>query len=417
VRTVEKLAVEGGTPVRVEPVPPRIVIGVEERAAVLELLDREMASGGGFDRYGGTEVDCFEREFAEHVGTRFATATSSGTAAIHSALATLHLEPGDEVISPPVTDAGAVMPIVWQGCIPVFADVDEETFNLDPYSVAERITPRTRALIVTHLAGQPADLEPLLALARRHQLTVIEDCAQAHDAAYHGKLVGGIGHIGAFSLMSGKHTVAGGQGGMVVTNDEEMYWNAKRFADRGKPFNSTESKNLFLGLNYRMTELEAAIGRVQLRKLPEVVQRRRTLAASLAERIADLETVRLGKVIDGVESAYWFLFLLVDALRLRVTKQRFAEAVQAEGLPVTPSYDHIVYDAPWLRDHQTFGHSGYPWSIAAHAQAAENLEPCPNARRAVASHILVSLHEGWTKREVDDLATALRKVEQAFQVD
>jgi dTDP-4-amino-4,6-dideoxygalactose transaminase len=214
--------------------------------------------------------------------------------------------------------------------------------------------------------------------------------------------------------MSGKHTVAGGQGGMVVTNDEETYWNAKRFADRGKPFNSTEAKNLFLGLNYRMTELEAAIGRVQLRKLPSVVRRRRGLVAGLAERLADLETVRPGTVIEGVESSYWFLFLRLDLDRVRVTKERFAEALRAEGLPVAPSYDHVVYDAPWLRDRQTFGRSGYPWSATPVGRAVDDTECCPNARLAVARHLTVGLHEGWSDRELDDLAAALRKLERAY---
>jgi dTDP-4-amino-4,6-dideoxygalactose transaminase len=409
----QRLAIDGGAPVRTEPMPPRIVIGSEEREAVLSLLDKEMSQGGGFDRYGGTEVDAFEAEFAAHVGTTFATATSSGTASIHAALAALRLEPHSEVISSPITDPGAVMPIVWQGCLPVFADVDPDTFNLDPASVTARITERTRALIVTHLAGQPADLAPLLEIAHQHNLEVIEDCAQSHDAAYQGKLVGGFGRLAAFSLMSGKHTVAGGQGGMVLTNDEELYWNAKRFADRGKPFNSAEKRNLFLGLNYRMTELEAAIGRIQLRKLSTMVRRRRALVAGLAERIADLEAVRLGHIITGAESSYWFVFLKVDADRLTVTKERYAEALCVEGLPVSPSYDHIVYDAPWMRDRQTFGQSGYPWTATLRGRELRYEDTCPNARKAIASHMLLSLHEGWTDRELDDLATALRKVERA----
>ena len=139
-RTLKALAIDGGSPVRTASSPNRIVVGQEERAAVLALLDREMEHGGGFDRYGGTEVNSFEAEFAAHVGTSYATAVSSGTAAIHSALAALRLEPYDEVISTPITDPGAVMPIVWQGCVPVFADVDPDTFNLDPRSVAERFT-------------------------------------------------------------------------------------------------------------------------------------------------------------------------------------------------------------------------------------------------------------------------------------
>ena len=412
--TREALAVEGGEPVRATKFSSRLVIGTEEREAVLALLDREMALGGGFDRYGGTEVDAFEAEFAAHIGTAFATATSSGTAAIHSALGALRLEPGDEVITSPITDPGAVMPIVWLGCIPIFADVDPETFNLDPRSVAERVGKRTRAIIVTHLAGQPAELEPILALARQRGLTVIEDCAQSHDALYRGRLVGGLGNIGAFSLMSGKHTVAGGQGGMVVTNDEAIYWNAKRFADRGKPFNSPEPRNLFLGLNYRMTELEAAIGRVQLRKLSSAISRRRSLVAQIRERIADLETVRVGKVIEEGESSYWFIFIWVDVARLSVPKERFAEALAAEGIPAQASYDYIAYEAPWIRDRQTLGSSGYPWSAFPHARDLDYRDSCPNARQAIASHLMVYFHEGWTEREVDDLATALRKVERAY---
>lgn len=412
----ETLAIDGGAPVRAEPMPRRIVVGAEEREALLALLDREIAQGGGFDRYGGTEVDAYEQEFAGHVGVAYATATSSGTAAIHSALGALRLEPLSEVITSPVTDPGAVMPIVWLGCLPVFADLDPETFNLDPRSVAERITERTRVIVATHLAGQPADMDPILELARRHDLVVIEDCAQAHDAVYKGRLVGGLGRIGAFSLMSGKHSVAGGQGGMVLTSDEEVYWNAKRFADRGKPFNSPETRNLFLGMNYRMTELEAAMGRVQLRKLPAMVRRRRALVAQLGERIADLPAVRLGKVIDGAESSYWFLFLRVDTAQLRATKEQFARAVRAEGLPVAPAYDHVVYDAPWIQGRQTLGSSGYPWTGAPAVQDLWREDPCPNARRAIALHMMVSLHEGWGEREVDDLSRALRKVAGAYAV-
>jgi dTDP-4-amino-4,6-dideoxygalactose transaminase len=412
---LERLAVDGGTPVRAEPMPRRIVFGQEERAAVLALMDRELECGGGFDRYGGSEVDSYEHEFALHVGTAFGTATSSGTAALHAALGALRLEPYSEVITPPITDPGGVMPIVWLQCIPVFADVDPETFNLDPRAVARAVTPRTRAIIVTHLAGQPADIAPILEIAHRHDLVVIEDCAQAHDAVYEGRLVGGLGHLGAFSLMSGKHSVAGGQGGMVVTDDEELYWNVKRFADRGKPFNSAESRSLFLGLNYRMTELEAAIGRVQLGKLPGIASRRRALVARLGERIADLQTVRVGKVIENAESSYWFLLLRVERERLTVGKEQLARALSAEGLPVSPSYDHIVYDAPWLRDRQTFGHSHLPWAAAPESGATADGEPCPNARLAIANHLMVGLHEGWSDREVEDLATALRKVERAYR--
>jgi dTDP-4-amino-4,6-dideoxygalactose transaminase len=202
---------------------------------------------------------------------------------------------------------------------------------------------------------------------------------------------------------------------MIVTDDEALYWNAKRFADRGKPFGSTEARNLSLGMNYRMTELQAAMGRVQLRKLPALVERRRALVERIRVAIADLSAVRLGKVIEGAESSYWFLLVRVDASRLTVDKEAFARAVAAEGLPVSPSYDHVAYDAPWLRERVTFGTSGLPWSSPACGPGQRyDPDPCPNARRAIAEHMMASVHEGWTEREVEDFAAALRKVEGAY---
>ncbi|OYT43546.1 hypothetical protein B6U84_05855 [Candidatus Bathyarchaeota archaeon ex4484_40] len=332
-------------PVRKEPFPPRIQIGQEELEAVVNLMKRCMREGGAFDRYGGTEVDAFEEEFAKYFGAKYATAVSSGTASIHSALGALRLNVGCEVISSPITDPGAVAPILFQNCIPVFADVDPETFNMDPKSLEERITPKTRAVIVAHIAGQPCDMDPIMEIAEEHNLTVIEDCSQAHDALYKGRKVGTIGHVGCFSLMSGKHITSGGQGGMIITDDEELYWNAKRFADRGKPFGTTAEGNIFLGNNYRMTELEAAIGRVQLRKLPKIVEARRRFVARLEKEMRDLETVRLGKVIEGAVSSYWL----------------FGRAVRAEGIPVGGKYDHLVYEKPWIRDRRTYGDSQCPW--------------------------------------------------------
>ncbi|NPV08822.1 MAG: DegT/DnrJ/EryC1/StrS family aminotransferase [Anaerolineae bacterium] len=410
----DKLAIEGGSPVRQEPFPTRIQIDEREIEAVLALLRRVADQGGAFDRYGGTEVDAYEQEFAAHVGTRFGTATSSGTAAIHSALGALRLDIGSEVISAPITDPGAVMPIIWSNCIPIFADVDPETVNMDPQSVAERITDRTRAIIVCHLAGQPADIDPIMELAARHNLYVIEDCAQAHDAEYKGRKVGSIGHLAAFSLMSGKHSTAGGQGGMVLTNDEELYWNAKRFADRGKPFNSDETSNLFLGMNYRMTELQGAIGRVQLEKLPEIVNRRRRAVEMIRERTDGLQAIRLGKVIKDVNPSYWFLFLRVYPERLRVPKADVAAALRAEGLPVSASYAWVMPDTYWMQHRATYGESRCPWVCPYYGREVSYEGKLPNAHLARENHMTLAVHECYGEKESEDIAAALRKVEGAY---
>lgn len=409
-----QLAIDGGTPVRTQPFPVRLLVGEEEIESLHALLQRERTQGGGFDRYGGEQVDAYEREFAAYHGVRFATATSSGTAAVHTALAALRLDIAQEVISAPITDPGGVAPILWNNCIPIFADAVASTMNMDPTSVAERVTERTRAIIVTHLAGQPADLDPIMAIARERRIPVIEDCSQAHAAVYSGKLVGTFGDLAAFSLMGGKHHTAGGQGGMVITNNEELYWNAKRFADRGKPFHSTERKNLFLGLNYRMTEIEAAIGRVQLRKLDRVVAQRRTMAALLADYISGLHAIRMGTIIPGAVSSYWLLLLHVNADALSVTKEQVARALVGEGIPVDAHYDWIVYESPWFRQRATYGASGCPWVCPFYGRDVHYEGTCPGAREAIDAHMVLHWHEGFTPREVVDIAEALHKVDAAY---
>lgn len=411
---MSRLAIDGGTPVRTDPFPSRIQMDKQELQAVVDLVKASTTGKLTFDRYGGVHVDAYEREFAEYFGMQYGTAMSSGTAAIHSALAALRLDIGSEVISSPITDPGAVAPILMMNCIPVFADADSETFNMDPTSVEERISDKTRVIIAGHIAGQPCDMDPIMEIAKRHNLVVIEDCSQAHDAEYKGRKVGSIGHMAAFSLMSGKHSTAGGQGGIVLTNDEELYWNAKRFADRGKPFGSDATSNLFLGLNYRMTELEAAIGRVQLKKLPDIVGNRRKAVQGIGERIADLQTVRLGKIIEGAVSSYWFLFLYVDEAKLSVDKNTFARAVAAEGVPAGPAYDHIVYEQIWIRDRQTYGASQCPWSCPFYGKEISYEGSCPNARKAIDTHMMMGIHEGYAERELDDIAAALRKVEAHY---
>jgi len=411
---MSSLAIDGGTPVRTAPFPPRILVGPEEIDAVLTLLEKERTSGGGFDRYGGEHVDAYEREFAAWHGVRYATAVSSGTAAVHTALSALRLDVAQEVISSPITDPGGVAPILWNNCIPVFADADPDTMNVSADSIAERITDRTRAIIVTHLAGQPADMDPILALARSHGLAVIEDCSQAHGALYRGRLVGTLGDLAAFSLMGGKHHTSGGQGGMVLTNDENLYWQAKRFADRGKPFNSASTTNLFLGQNYRMSELEAVVGRTQLRKLDAVLARRRALADALRERTADLVAFSVGKVIPGAVSSWWFILLRVRGEALAAGKDDLARALQAEGIPCDAAYDHIVAEQEWIRSRATYGTSGCPWTCPLYGREISYEGALPGARSAIDRHMVLRLHEGCTLREVEDVAAALRKVERAY---
>ncbi len=408
-----KLAIDGGKPVRTRPFPARKQIDKREILAVMELmLDAE--AGGAFDRYGGVHVDAYEQEFAQYIGVPFATATSAGTAAIHTALGALQLEPFCEIISSPITDPGAVAPILWNNCIPVFADADPLTMNMDPKSVKEKISDRTRAIICGYIAGAPCDMGPIMELAAEHGLWVIEDCSQAHGCKYDGQMGGSIGHLGAYSLMSGKHSTAGGQGGMVVCKSEEHYWNAKRFADRGKPFNSDTPGNMFLGNNYRMTDLEACIGRIQLQKLPDITGNRQRAAAWLADEIKDLAGVHMGKVYPRAESAYWFVNLRFEAKKFRVSKAEFAAAVAAEGVPCGAAYEAIVPDQYWIREQHAYGDSGFPWNAPQYGKHVDYHGCVPNARKAVDNHMMTSVHECYAEEDARDIGRALRKVETAY---
>jgi len=410
----KRLAVNGGSPVRAEPFPPRVQIGEEEVAAVNAAMDRCRAEGGAFDRYGGIEVDAYEREFAAAYGVKFATAVSSGTAAIHTALGALRLDVGQEVISAPITDPGAVWPILWLNLIPVFADADPRTMNVSARSIEQRITDKTKAVIVAHIAGQPCNMDAIMKVVEKHDLVLIEDCAQAHGARYKGRPVGSFGHLAAFSLMSGKHTTSGGQGGMVLTDDEDLYWNAKRFADRGKPFNSDAGDNLFLGMNYRMTELQAAIGRVQLRKTEAIARRRRALVNKLRKAMVDLKGVRLAHQITGAWSVYWFLLIHFEGSLYRVDKATFVEALAAEGIPCEADYSRPYDSRDVIVNRRTYGRSGCPWTCPFYGRHIDYAATVPNAHRAVAEHFVVYFHECWTDREIADLVAALAKVESAY---
>lgn len=416
---MSKLAIDGGTPVRTTPFPMRDQIDDREIAAIARVVERARTEGGAFERYGGVEVDAYEQEFAAHMGCQFGNAVSHGTGSVHTAIGALRLDAGSEVICSPITDPGAIMPVLLQNCIPVFADADPETQNMDPASVRERITSQTKAIVCGHIAGQPCDMDAIMAIAQEHNLWVIEDCAQAHDAEYKGKKAGSIGHMGCYSLMSGKHSTAGGQGGMVVTNDEELYWQAKRFADRGKPFNSDAPGNMFVGINYRMAELGAAIGRVQLEKLPEIVRVRRRCAEVIGETLAEAGTegVKMGKIIEGAKSAYWFIFLRYHAERMSVDKAQFAAAVGAEGVGVSPRYGALAMLNPYTIDHKAYGNSDCPWCCPLWEKQGnvDYANCCPNAKQADENLMLVHVHESFGDDDARDMGLALAKVEAAYR--
>ncbi|MCX5658910.1 MAG: DegT/DnrJ/EryC1/StrS family aminotransferase [Planctomycetota bacterium] len=410
----QALAAKGGKPVRTAPWPARNLFTAAERDAAVALFDKVIASGSVIG-YNGEEEEAYLREFCDFMGGGFADGVNSGSSAVYVALRALDLEPFTEVIVPPVSDPGGVMPVALLNMIPVPADVAPGTYNSGPAQIEARITPRTSAILVAHIAGLPADMEAIMAIGKRHKLPVIEDCAQSHGASLKGKLVGSFGDIAAFSTMSGKHHASGPQGGIVYTRREDLVFPIRRASDRGKPFGLPPgSQNSIASLNLNSNDLAATIGRVQLRKLPGIVAARQKTADALARACESLKAVRLNTGIPGANGAHWFLLLKLDLPKFRVDKAAIAAALQAEGIPVGGGYWHSPATSEWAVKKRVFGTSGYPWNSPLYKGDPNATWELPNAKAADDTHITLAFHERVGEQEVADTVAALAKVEKAY---
>lgn len=404
----ERLAIDGGAPVRSTPLPGNTrAMGQDEIDELTEVIH-----SGQLGRHGGTKVKELERAFAERYGAKHAIAVSSGSAADHTAIAMIDPEPGDEIITTPCTDFGGILGILFQNAIPVFADLDPQSFCLDPVSVEACITPRTRAILATHLFGGLADIDALKAIGDRHGIPVIEDCAQAQLAELaDGRLAGTIGQIGCFSFNNTKHLNCG-EGGMVITNDDALARRARLFADKAWPREEEQRYSLFLGQNYRLNELEGAVALVGLRRLDENVAARRRAVEQIYERVAGLPGLSIPETLPGAKSSYWILHFLVDE---GIDPGSVAKALAAEGIPFGARYVTPLYTWPVLRDAHTYGRSRFPFD-SPYTDRPFDYAPglCPVFEQARERLLLVPVDEQWSDADAADVAAALRKVMPVF---
>ncbi|ACQ81589.1 Glutamine--scyllo-inositol transaminase [Beutenbergia cavernae DSM 12333] len=405
------LALDGGAPVRTAPFPSVSspagrTLGVEEERAVVDVV-----RSGQLNSTVGGVTRGFEQDFARYYGVPHAVASGSGTSAIHLAVAAVDPEPGDEIITTGLSDAGTVLPILAQNAVPVFADVDPATGNLDVESVRARITSRTRAIIAVHLFGQPAPVVELRALADDHGIVLIEDCAQAYLTAVSpdGALAGTVGHLGCFSLQQSKHITAG-DGGLTITSDDALARRARLFADKAWPRDTDERTHLFLGLNYRMTELQAAVARVQLTKLAGVVEDRRRSAKALTDVVTGLAGLTAA-ASEGM--SYWQFPVFIDPDVAGADAHWYARALAAEGIPASGGYiQRPLYLTPVFTERRTYGSSGYPLSVPP-ADSVPEYAPglCPVTEELIGARLLViAWNEKYTSDDVADIAAALEKV-------
>jgi len=396
--TENKLAIDSGAPVRTQPFAPWPSFSEDEVAAACEVL-----RSGKVNYWTGDQGTQFEKEFAAYIGCRFAIAVANGTVALELALKAMGIGPGDEVIVPSRTFIASASAVVQCGATPVIADVDRNSQNLTAATVQSALSSRTRAIIPVHLAGWPCDMDSILELARNNNLKVLEDCAQAHGATYRGSKVGSMGDAAAFSFCQDKIMSTGGEGGMITTNDEAIFEAAWSYKDHGKNYRVMQSRapshefrwvHDSFGTNARLTEMQAAMGRVQLRKLDDRVAARRANAITLTDAIANTPGLRVTAPPAEVGHAYYkyYAFIEPGALDDGWDRDRIAAAISAEGIPCSNGSCSEIY------------------LEKAFPLQTRTRERLPVARELGETSLMFLVHSTLLHHDMLDTAYAIRKV-------
>ncbi|MBL9137663.1 MAG: DegT/DnrJ/EryC1/StrS family aminotransferase [Verrucomicrobiales bacterium] len=401
--TKAKLAIDGGEKT-VKSVPK---LGVRwgdlERARLDAMLRQDTLF-----YWKGPQTTAFTDTFRRVCPAKYVMPCSSGTAALHIAVAAAGIAPGDEVITSPITDIGTVVGTIYQQGVPVFADLGPTTYNLDPAEVERRVTPKTKAIIAVHLCGNPCDLQALKAIADRHGLILIEDCAQAWGAKYRGEPVGTVGHLACWSLQNSKHITCG-DGGVVASNDERFGPLLQRFGDKG--FDRVKG-GLYesFATNYRMTEPQAAVATAQLERLESIVQRRAGLGERLNRGLADVPGVRPHGVDPRDRCSFWFYFLRMVPERWRCDRAQVVKALAAEGVEAGAGYIPVpLHRNPVFQKHAFFG-GRWPIKELGLTTMDYTRHETPEAEAILSTGIRLTLHEAMDDAYIDGAIEAIRKV-------
>jgi perosamine synthetase len=395
-----RLAIDGGDQVRSRPMPARFALGDAEVAQIHEVIayyqEKQVDPG-----YGGPFEKSYTDAFVKFMGGGYADAVATGTASLYIAIAALDLPPESEVIVSPITDPGTISPIIINRLVPRVADSEPGTFNMGPEQFVARITPKTRAVMLVHSLGRAADVIGVVKEARARGIHVIEDCSQSHGALVKGRPIGNFGDIAAFSTMYRKAHATGGSGGVVFSNDIDLYHRALALADRGKPSwrpdfdDRNPNQFLFPALNFHTDEISCAIGVASLQRLRETLLKRLTFLAELTGRLID--RAKICKPFGYSPNDAPFVYpILVDVEKITCSKEHFAKAVLAEGIGLNPHYRYLVSDWPWLKQYLPDDFN------------------TPNARAMRDSSFMLYLNESYGNSEAADCTKAIVKVESYF---
>lgn len=396
----KKLAIHGGTPVRSAPMPTRQALGKNETKMIAECIayyQQQRVDPG----YQGFFEDQYCQAFVEYMGGGYADAVATGTAALYVAIAALDLPKGSEVLVSPITDPGTLSAIVLNGLTPKLMDSMEGSYNVGCEQMYERIDSKTSAVLIVHSVGQAAPIDKIVDIAHQNGLKVLEDCSQAHGATCNNRMVGTFGDIAAFSTMYRKAHITGGCGGIVYSDNLDLFHLALAYADRGKPswnpdFDERDPRSfLFPALNLHTDEISCAVGIASLNRITESIKKRREFVSYLEQGLDASNVCRRYPASKG-DSPFIYPVIVNEDL-LRCNKLDFAKAILAEGIPLNPRYTYLVRDWEWL-----------------HPYLADDFDP-PNARKVINSSFCLYLNEAYSRQEAEDCANAILKVEEIMR--
>lgn len=403
-----KLALSGGKPIRSKPFPQWPIYNEEERKELNEAL--ESGIWGGYN----PKVEEFEREFAHYHDAEYGILGTSGTVTLVVGLNACGIGPGDEVIVPPISFISTVSCVLLAGAIPVFVDVESDTYNIDPEKIEEALSDKTKGIIPVHFAGQPANMDRIKEVSKKHNLKIIEDAAHAHGAEWNGKKVGSFGEFGSFSFQNTK-LITSGEGGILITSDPELDEKARSYFNQGRKPQRGWFEHFILGTNYRISAFQAAVLSVQLKRLRQRNITRRKNIEYLGQKLEKIEGIELLKINPKVTFPSYYIFCckFISEKFDCISKETFFDALGAEGIPKPGFYPFPLYRNPLFKD-EKLKSPGYPLNLAEEGRLVDyyNLH-LPESEKAVREGFWW-MHETFlgTTDDMDDIANAVLKIRE-----
>ena len=421
-----KPAILGGDKTRKTSLSKRITIGNEEKKAVIDVMETDVLSafiGAPGEKFlGGAKVLEFENYWKHKYGFKHAISVNSWTSGLIISVGSIGVEPGDEVICSPYTMSASATSVLFYGGIPVFADIDPKTYNIDPKSIESKITARTKAILVVHIFGACADMDSIMELAKKYDLKVIEDAAQAPGIKYKNKSIGAIGDIGGFSLNFHKH-IHTGEGGMIVTNNDDLAFKAQLIRNHGENYaKKIPIKDLpnIIGGNSRLTEIQAAIGVVQLKKLDSIIAHRNILANFLHNEIQKIDCLKTFPLEKGIDHSYYAFAIKFNTKKAKISRSLFVKAVNKEFLnaegwesvPLAEAYVEPLYLNPIYQNQIALGSKGFPFNFNENVTYDYSKGLCPVTEKMYYHEMIISpiVREPLEISDMQDLINAINKV-------